>query len=109
MHTYQYILLNRHFPEEVDILIGSRNTNLIDLIWLPSLNLLSEEIHCTAIRFVYTANAVEEGGLSGTIRADEAGDLIRLDMNADLVDCCQAAEFDGNLIRLKHSTSPRFP
>src|SRR5215469_4478253 len=95
MLAYQDVLQHRHIVEEPDILEGPGNTPPEYPIRGKAVDRPTIEAHLTAIRLVYPGDEIEDGGLSGAVRADDAEDLAFVDRDIDTIHGGQTAEDFG--------------
>ena len=66
---------------------------------------MAVEEEFAAFGLVEAGKAVEEGGFSGAVRADQTGDGLLFDLEVDAVDCGQAAEDFGYLVAARGMVS----
>ncbi len=84
MHADQDVLDGRHVLEEADILVGAGNTEPCDAVGRKPGDISAVEQDLAFFRDVETGDAVEEGGLAGAIRADDAVNALLLDFQVDM-------------------------
>jgi hypothetical protein len=95
------VILSAQPGVQLDILKGSRNAEFSQLIRPHSGNSLSIAVYFTFLRFVEAINAVEEGGLAGTIRSDDSQYLVIPDLHAYLSKGTDTAKAEGEVINLQ--------
>ena len=94
MKTYHNVTDNRHIIEKTDILEGTGNAQLVDLVDGHTLDVDAVDENGAAGGLVHTGQQVEDGGLTGTVGADEAGNLGGADGDVEAVNSSQTAEVD---------------
>jgi hypothetical protein len=87
------VLEHGHRADHLDVLEGARDAAPRDLARRQRVDPLAEQDHLAARRRQHAGDEVEGGRLAGAVRADQAEDLARADLEADVVDGDQAAEF----------------
>ena len=91
-----HVLERRHVGEQADVLEGAGNARLGDLVHRARLVRLAAELEAAGVGRVEAGQHVEEGGLAGSVGADQAVDLAALDRDADVRQRLQAAEALGH-------------
>jgi hypothetical protein len=76
------VILSTETGVELDILKGSGNAELSQLIGTHAGNFLPIEVYLTPLGFVETIDAVEDGSLAGAIRSDDSQYLVIPDVYA---------------------------
>src|SRR5207253_1758393 len=101
-----------HVGEQVNGLEGSGDPQLGDLVRLEPHQVVSVERGLAAVRLVQASDQVEQGGLPGAVRPDDADDLAGLDGDVELADGRQPTEGLGEAVDLQqgaHSAAPAVP
>src|SRR5262249_46216143 len=108
MLRHQDVVEGAEAPEQLDVLEGARDTEPRDLIGSQARDLTLAKMDGPARRTVETGDAVEDRGLAGAVRADQAVDLTRPDAERHAVGRAQAPEVDGKLVNreIDHEVSP---
>src|SRR5262245_58456377 len=78
--------------EQRDLLERARHSSARERMAREPGNVAAVEDHVSGGRRECTCDDVEEGGLAGAVRTDEADELPRLDGEVDTVECAQPAE-----------------
>jgi hypothetical protein len=86
------VFQRRHFAKQTDVLEGARNAGLGHRMRRRGRIRLAGQLETAAVGLVQAGNHVEKGGLAGAVRADQADDLARADLDADIGQRLQAAE-----------------
>mmetsp|Transcript_1047 Transcript_1047/g.2758 ORF Transcript_1047/g.2758 Transcript_1047/m.2758 type:complete len:297 (+) Transcript_1047:2737-3627(+) len=90
-----HVLQRRHLGEEADVLEGARDAGLGDLVHRLRRVGRAAEREAAAVRHIKPGDHVEEGGLASAVGADQAVDLARADLDADVGQGLHAAEALG--------------
>ena len=85
------------FLEQTDVLEGTGHTHAVDLIGLFARRRHAVDQDGAAGGLVNVGEQVEHGGLTGTVGADQTGDLVAADHQVEAVHSGQAAEVDAQL------------
>src|SRR5581483_3599130 len=101
MFADQNVLDGGHVVEQADVLEGAGDAAIDDLVGLEPDNALAGEDQLAAGRREQAGDDVEERGLAGPVRADQAEHLALFDLNGDAADGAQAAEDFGYLASLQ--------
>src|SRR4051812_740642 len=89
------VLQRGQVPEEADVLKRARDPLAGDRVRRPSRDRVAREPDVTAGRRVDAGDQVEDGGLAGPVRADQAHQLSLLYGEVGVADGLQAAEPDA--------------
>src|SRR5699024_8655439 len=89
---HQKVFEHRQPLEQANVLKRAYQTMLRHLVAGHAGNVCAVHLDSAAAGLVEPANAVEHGGLSGTIGADDGKYLVTVDLEIDVVDGQQAAE-----------------
>ena len=92
MRPDQHVLHQRHVGEEPQILEGAGDAALDDHVGRETGHILAGEPHLAAIGLDEAGDQVEEGGLAGAVRPDNADDRARHDVEVDPSHRLNAAE-----------------
>ncbi len=94
--------------EQLQALEGAGHPEAGPLVGGHAGDVVTRQQHPTGGGRLQPGEHVEDGGLAGTVGADETGDLPGLDVEVDLVDGHVTAEADRDLTRFeyRHHTSP---
>src|SRR5690242_13074123 len=98
--THHDVLQRRHLREQADVLEGTGDAHPGDLVLLAPGHHLAAEPDLATGGPVDAGHRVEAGGLSGSVRPDQAEDLALAQREADLVEGEYAAEAEGNVVHL---------
>src|SRR4051812_11580595 len=74
VHADQHVVQRAHVAEEADVLEGARDAHPVDRVRLPSSNVPALEPDPAAAGLVEPRDHVEQGRLSGAVRANDARD-----------------------------------
>ena len=96
------IVQHTHTQKQVDLLVGSGDAGLTELVAPAVGNLLALKIDMTLRGLLYTVDGVEQRGFTGTVWADQTGDLPGLYMDGDVVYRNDTAKPDGDVFNLYH-------
>src|SRR5690606_15304091 len=95
VHAGHDVLEHRHLAEQPDVLEGAGDAGLGNLVRFAPHHLLAVEADGAALRLVEAGDAVEERGLAGAVRSDEAGDGASRDAEIDAVEDGVAGKAEG--------------
>ncbi len=95
MQSGFYIVQHGHVMEETDVLEGTCDALLVDLLTAETRDVVSVEEDLTAGRLIYAGQEVKYGRLTGTIRADQTVELILFDLHMEIINCLQTTEGDA--------------
>ena len=95
------VILHRHGVEQANVLECTGNTNAVDLIDRLARGVLAVEQDGAVRGLVHLGEQVEDRGLTGTVRADQTGDLGLTDGQAKVVYCLKAAKFNAQVDALE--------
>src|SRR5262245_21699678 len=96
MATHPDIVEDRHPPEQRQILKGAADADVDDAMRRLVENALALEQDVAAAGRVEPAQAIEQGGLAGAVRADQAEHLPREELEGDAVERDDAPEPDAH-------------
>ena len=104
----EQVLARRHLGEQLDALERAPDAEPGPAVRRHAGEVVPVEAHGAAIGLQHAEQAVEERGLPGAVRADEADDLARFDIEAHLIERGDARERLGDLGRLEqaHGVAP---
>ena len=91
------VIQNGHIRKQADILEGSGNAQLVDLVYRHSLDVDAVDQHGAAGGLIDAGEQIENGGLARAVGADQAGDLGGADGNVEAVHSRQAAKVDAQV------------
>ena len=97
MQAYLDVVDDAQFLEQTDVLEGTGHTHAVDLIGLFARRRHAVDQDGSAGGLVNVGEQVEHGGLTGTVGADQTGDLVAADHQVEAVHGGQAAEVDAQL------------
>src|SRR5262249_10169808 len=86
------ILEHRELREDVGALERATEAHPADAVRLNAGDVTAVELHRSGIRRQMPGNQIEQGRLSGAVRADHRGDLSGLDRQADIGDSLESRE-----------------
>ena len=92
--TYEEVLEHGLVLEELGVLEGAGDTALGHPVHRQPRDVLPGEGHGARVDIVETADEVEDGGLAGAVRADDAEDLALLHVEGQVPHGVDAAETD---------------
>ena len=95
--TDEDVLDRGHARKEPDVLVRPRDPVVCDLVRTERMDGMAVEGDVALIHVEEASQAVEECGLSGSVRPDHAGDRTFLELEVQLADSGQAAEPLGDL------------
>lgn len=98
------VVLHRHGVEQANVLECTGNTHAVDLIDRLARGVLTVEQDGAVRGLIHLGEQVEDRGLTGTVGADQTGDLGLADSQAKVVDCLKATELNA---RWMHSSAGR--
>ena len=90
------------FLEQADVLEGTGHAHAVDLIGLFAGGGHTIDQDGAAGGLVDVGQQVEHGGLTGTVGADQTGDLVAADHQVEAVHSGQAAEVDAQLTHVQN-------
>ena len=105
--SHQNVLQRGHAREETNGLKCAGNAALRDSIGTKPADALPVEQELARTRLNEPGDDIEEGGLSGSVRADEAGDRPLLDSEVNVGQGREALKVLGNRSRLQDGTPAR--
>jgi hypothetical protein len=88
----EHVLEHGHVLEERDVLERARDAAADDAVRADAQEVLAVEEHAPVVGAVKPRDDVEEGGLAGAVRADEAGDRALVLRERDVVEGEDPAE-----------------
>ena len=88
----EHVVEHRHRAEQLDVLERARDPATNDAVRRRAQQALAVEAQRAGVRLVEPGDHVEERGLAGAVRPDQADDLPRLDVERDIVDRDDPAE-----------------
>ena len=97
MQTDLDVVQNGHIRKQTDILEGSGNAQLVDLVYRHSLDVDAVDQHGAAGGLIDAGEQIENGGLARAVGADQAGNFGGADGNVEAVHSRQAAEVDAQV------------
>ena len=95
MQAYLDVVDDAQFLEQTDVLEGTGHTHAVDLIGLFARRRHAVDQDGAPGGLVNVGEQVEHGGLTGTVGADQTGDLVAADHQVEAVHGGQAAEVDA--------------
>ena len=95
------VVLHRHGVEQADVLERTGDAHAVDLIDRLARGVLTVEQDGAVRGLVHLGEQVEDRGLTGTIGANQAGDLGLADSQAKVVDCLNATELNAQVDALE--------
>ena len=95
------VVLHRHSVEQADVLESTGDAHAVDLIDRLARGVLTVEQDGAVRGLVHLGEQVEDRGLTGTIGANQAGDLGLADSQAKVVDCLKATELNAQVDALE--------
>ena len=122
----QHVVENRHLLEQTDVLEGTGDAELRDLVRCLGDNLVAHQrfvalikllhlparmvlhdrlavkIDGTVGRLIHTRDDIEGCRLAGTVRADQRDDLALVDFHRKIIDRHHAAKLHGDMLQAKH-------
>ena len=102
MKTGLDVIEYRKVSEETDILERSGDTGLVDIHDSLSGSILAVKDDPAARGIVYLGQKIEDGRLSRAVGADQTYDLTVIDLHVEVVDSCQTAEVDAELLYVEN-------
>ena len=102
-----HVVEDRQVVEEADVLERSRDARLVDVHHALAGGVLAFKEDLAAGGLVDLGQEVEDGRLAGAVGADQADDLVVVDLQVQVVDGCQAAEIDAEFDGLEDGSSVR--
>src|ERR1019366_2592058 len=105
MLPYQHILKDSHIVEKPDILKGTRNTTRYNLVGTYSSNRVPFQTNIARCRFIDTGNKIKNGGLAGTVWADDADNLFRVNYQVHILNGNQTSETFGYCAQFQESAA----
>ena len=105
------VLEGGHAPEQADVLVGPRDPVVGDLVRAQVVDRVAGEGDRPLVHVEEPGQAVEERGLAGSVRPDDARDRAFLEFEVELADRGEAAESLGDLVGLQedHADDPSSP
>ena len=92
MTADHHVLQHRQPVEQRDVLEGAADSDHRDLMAAHGQDRLALKDDFSSARLVEPAEAIEQRGLAGTIRADQPGDLPRHNVEANVIERDHAPE-----------------
>ena len=89
-----YIVQHGQILKQTDILERPCNPCLIDLRGLSSRYIDAVQLYASCIRLIYARKQIEDRGLSGAVRPDQAIELPFINTDLEIVNCLKSA--NGN-------------
>src|SRR5471032_2347437 len=86
------VFQRRHLAEQTDVLEGAGDAGLGHFMRRGRRIRLAGQLESARVRLIQAGDDVEEGGLAGAVRPDQAVDLALHDLDADIGQRLQAAE-----------------
>src|SRR4029453_1488667 len=102
MGAHHDVVQDGHGPEQRQVLEGAPDAHPGNVVGLRREQVAILEGDAAGRGLVEPAQAIEEGGLARPVRADQAHDLARLDVERDVVQRDDAAEADPELAYLQN-------
>ncbi len=96
------VVLHRHGVEQANILERTGNTHAVDLADRLAARVVAVQQDRAARGRVHLGKQVEDRGLTGTVGADQTGDLSLADGQAKVIDCLKATEFNAQVQGLEN-------
>ena len=103
MTPQHQVIQHVHVHEETEILESSGDAADRDGVGGEPEEALPLVDHVAFVGVVYPREAVEQGGLSGTVRADDREDLIVADGKIDPVQGLDSTKVDGKVFYFQHA------
>ena len=94
------IFFHSHLVKEADVLEGTGDAQTGGLNNAHAVQILPVDQYCAGGGLIDLGQEIEDGGLSGAVRADKAGDLRFADGQVEIVNRLQAAELDAQMAGL---------
>src|SRR5215213_5412660 len=95
------VVEDRQLFEQTYVLKGTGHAEAGDLVWLELGGGHAADLDLPLGRLVHAGEHVEDRGLAGAVRADQADQLVRSDGQVEIRHRGQAAEADGDAFRLQ--------
>ena len=102
VEAHLHIVDDRQLLEQPDVLEGAGHAHPVDLIGLFARRGHSIDQDGAAGGLVHVGQQVENGGLTGTVGADEARDLVAADHQVEAIHGGQAAKIDAQLTDIQN-------
>ncbi len=106
VHADHDVFQQGHFLEHADVLERTGDTALGDLVRRDLADVLAVEFDRAAGSAQQTGDQVEDGGLAGAVRADQAKDAALRDIEIDVLQNLQAAKVLADVFELQHYLLP---
>ncbi len=103
------VLQGGHGREQAGVLIGARHAHVRDLVRPEAVDRGAVEDELALVDVEEATDAVEEGGLAGTVGTDHAGDRALLHLEIQLAHGDETAEALGDAFRLQECRHRRLP
>ena len=97
MHAHLHVIQGRHIRKQADILEGTGNAQLVDLMGGHALGIDAVDQNGAAGGLVHRGQQVEDGGLACAVGADEAGNLGGSNGNVESIHRRQAAKVNAQI------------
>ena len=94
MGADHYVFNNAEVIEDLDVLEGTGNAHLDNILWPFALDLLAFEFDGAFARNIQTSEHIEYSGLASAVGADDTDDLAFIDVEIHMVHSDEAAELD---------------
>ena len=102
VQTHLHVVENGHIRKQPDILEGTGNAQLIDLVHRHSLDVDAVDQHRATGGLVNAGEQVENGGLARAVGADQAGNLGGADGDVEAIHGSQAAEVNAQVPHIQN-------
>ena len=102
VHRDGDVFFHAQLAEKADILECARDARAVDLRGVEVMDVFAVQENRAVGGLIDLGEQVEDRRLTGTVRADEAGDLGATDGHIEVVDRFQTAERDAEVDALEH-------
>ena len=113
VESHHDVAYHSHVVEQTDVLEGTGDALVVDLVLGQALQLLAVQVEGTGGGLVDPRQEVEDRGLTRAVGADETVDLILFDADIDVLGGLQTTEGDTQVLGFEnvvcHQSSPPFP
>ena len=101
-HSSFDVFDHRHFFEQADILEGSSNACMNDLVGLFAVHPLTIQVKGAFGRLIHTSDQVEHGGFACAVGADQPHQLGFADFHIKIIHGFQAAKLDAKVLAFQN-------